>query len=68
MVTANSGAVAVPHTPLNQENFIIHYQILIIIHRGLILSLKSFFGFVFVPCVFVLNDLVSSLPFFLLEL
>ena len=42
MVTANARAVAVPHTPLNQENFIIHYQILIIIHRGFNTQFKFF--------------------------
>ena len=42
MVTANAGAVAVPHTPLDQENFIIHYQILIIMSRSFSTQFKEF--------------------------
>ena len=43
MVTANAGAVAVPHTPLDQANFITHYQILIIMHRSFNTQFKKFF-------------------------
>ena len=44
MVTANTGAVAVPHTPLDQENFILHYKILII-HRSFNTQFNKFFVF-----------------------
>ena len=43
MVTANAVAVAVPHTPLGQENFIILYQILIIMNRSFNSQFKEFY-------------------------
>ena len=42
MVTANAVAVAVPHSPLSQENFIILYQILIILNRSFDTQFKEF--------------------------
>ena len=45
MVTANAVAVAVLHTPLSQENFIILYQILIILNRSFGTQFKEFFVF-----------------------
>ena len=42
MVTANAVAVAVPHTALSQENFIILYQIFIILNRSFDTQFKEF--------------------------
>ena len=42
MVTANAVAVAVPHTPLSQEIFIILYQVLIILNRSFGIQFKEF--------------------------